>query len=156
MEPSDDPEKIAEYIKYHFSLEGGRLVAIDERYLAFTRRAPGIQMRIAVSYGPDASKTRAGGTLAPAAPVGTMVFGCHHIGTKGRRLALFDTWLAKHARGVTGEAEILSQAKSILASLDDKMYRQLLTEDPKWRGETIEVGRSAFVGPWQEVHYEEL
>jgi hypothetical protein len=95
--------------------------------------------------------------LEPAAPEGTFVFGSHHIGTKGTKLAIFDPWLDSHdAHGVTGEPEILSRAREILASIDDKMYRELLTEEPKWRVEIVEFGRSAFVGPWEKVSEVEL
>lgn len=160
-ESSDTPEKPSfpspneegmDQIEYRYSLDGTKLVAVDERYGVFPQAAPGIQMRVAVSYGPDVRLTNAGGGTLVRPPEGTMIFGCHHIGTKGRRFALFGSWLDEHdASGVTGEAIIVSRAKDILASMDDKRYEWLLTQEPSWRGRTMELGRSACPGPWEEV-----
>jgi hypothetical protein len=77
MEPSDTPENPRfpssneegmEQIEYNYSLGGSRLVAIDERYVVFSRGAPGIQMRIGVSYGPDETMTMARGIFGARRP----------------------------------------------------------------------------------------
>lgn len=135
-------------------LDGGRLVAIDDRYVV-RGDAPDIQMRLAVSYGPNTTKASAGAILAPPSQEGDFVFGLHHIGIKGSRLAILDSWMdSSDARGVTSEAAILSRAKDILASLSDEDYRKLLEEFPE--DVRQEFRRSPFAGPWEEVIDEEL
>jgi hypothetical protein len=135
-------------------LGGGRLVAVDDRYVVVAQ-LPDIQMRRAVSYGPNITKQLARDLLAPPVQEGDFVFGIHDIGTKGNRLAILDSWVGSEgARGVPNEAEILSQARDILASMDDEDYKKNVKENPDDR--LLEFGRSLFSRPWTEVWDEEL
>lgn len=160
-EPSDDFDKEVTYIKYDFSLNGGRIVVVDSRFWTSSRFAPGTQMRIAVSFGP-APRRVAYRSMSPERampPEGAMIFGCHHVGTKGRKLALFETWLDEEQPGVAlSEESVLLRAKMMLAKLKDPMYQDMLTWGRIWpaKKEEMESGRSPFDSPWEEVHYEEL
>jgi len=112
-------------------------------------------MRIAISYGRDDKLTHNVEDRTLIRPI----FGLHHVGTKANRLAVFGRWLDyEDARGVTGEGEIICRAKAILASIDDRKYEWLLTEQPQWRvpREQMKFGRSLFTGLWGEVNYEDL
>jgi hypothetical protein len=138
------------------TLGHGKIVAIDERYLLLRspyQDRPDIQWRVAISYGPNVTKEMAGGVLAPPRQPGNHVFGLHHIGISGRRLAIFDAWrVSFDASDVSDEASVIARAKEILAGIDDDEYEDHVTTHGD---EVVEFERSAFVGPWERVLNEE-
>jgi hypothetical protein len=132
----------------------GRLVAIDERYVVLTHR-PDIQMRLAVSYGPNITKDMSGGILPPPVQEAKFVFGVHQVGIKGNRLVILGgAQNPSDTRGRLSEARILTEGRRLLRRIEDEKYKELVKESPE--DEVREFGLAAVSRPWEEVSEEEL
>ena len=110
-------------------IRGEMLVfVVDDRFTEDDDE-PGVEFRVAVSYGDNPFPLdRERGWLEPDPMPGPRCFGVHMIGTRGIRITVFDQWIdGKDATGVEGLEQAESRARSIVDGLSDDEYSELLS-----------------------------